>query len=118
MNRLLLALLSCILVAAGCSSSKQTTGNETPPYYLGAFEDFDDEEGAIRIVEDFPLDVFTRMSGHSFNDLVTYSRQHVLDNIKIPYLGVEGLILLKRKSHREKDRMDVVALRQLSEETR
>jgi len=41
MNRLLAVFLLALLVVAGCSSSKKTADNETPPYYLGAFEDFD-----------------------------------------------------------------------------
>jgi len=41
MNRLLVVLTLGLLTVAGCSSSKNATDDGTPPYYLGAFEDFD-----------------------------------------------------------------------------
>jgi hypothetical protein len=75
--------------------------------------DFSDEEGAIRIIEDFPLDLFIRMGGRHYEDLLPYARQIEVDGVKIPFLGPEGLILLKQDSMREKDRIDVLALRRL-----
>jgi hypothetical protein len=75
--------------------------------------DFTDEEGAIRVVEDFPVDIFVRMRGRAFEDLLTYRRWHDAAGIRIPYLGPDGLILLKQESWREKDRLDVAALRNL-----
>ena len=78
--------------------------------------DFTDEEGAIRVVEDFPVDIFVRMRGRTFEDLLTYRRWHVVGDIRIPYLGAAGLILLKQESWREKDRLDVAALQRLQAE--
>src|SRR5262245_8604475 len=40
-------------------------------------EDFVDEEGAIRLVEDFPIDIFTRMGGHRYSDLLPHRRVDV-----------------------------------------
>ena len=37
--------------------------------------DFTDEEGAVRVIEEFPLDIFTRMSGWRYNDLGHGSNQ-------------------------------------------
>ena len=75
--------------------------------------DFSDEEGAIRIVEDFPLDIFVRMSGKSYADLLPHRRWHEVGGLHIPYLDPTGLIELKQASWREKDRIDVVALQRL-----
>jgi hypothetical protein len=76
-------------------------------------EDFTDEEGAIRVVEDFPLDIFTRMAGHRYEDLLPNLKVHVVEEVEVPYLDARGLILLKQNSLRERDRIDVLALRQL-----
>ena len=75
--------------------------------------DFTDEEGAIRVVEDFPVDIFVRMRGHTYEALLTYRRWHDVAGVRIPYLGPDGLILLKQESWREKDRLDVAALQRL-----
>ena len=80
-------------------------------------EDFTDEEGAIRLVEDFPIDIFTRLGGRRYADLLPY--REVLDrDPPIPFLGAEGLILLKSGSQRPQDRIDVEALRRLRDEKR
>ncbi|HVS09806.1 MAG TPA: hypothetical protein VMS76_08015, partial [Planctomycetota bacterium] len=39
-------------------------------------EDFPDEEGAVRLVEDFPIDIFTRMGGLRYGDLLPHRRLH------------------------------------------
>jgi hypothetical protein len=75
--------------------------------------DFPDEEGALRIVEDFPVDVFVRLRGLSYEDLVPLVRYHEARDTRIPFLGAAGLIRLKQDSLREKDRIDVAALRRL-----
>jgi len=76
-------------------------------------DDFSDEEGAIRVVEDFPIDIFVRIGGRHLEDL----RQHIchcdIGSVPVTFLSVEGLILLKAGSAREKDRLDVAALRRL-----
>lgn len=77
--------------------------------------DFTDEEGAIRIVEDFPLDVFTRMGGRRYEDVLPYVRRLRLDEVEIPYLAAEGLIAIKGESLRARDRADVAVLRALLE---
>lgn len=74
------------------------------------YADFADEEGAIRIVEDFPLDVFVRMGGRSYEDLACHIRHWSLGELMIPYLDIDGLLLLKGESLRQKDKLDVLAL--------
>lgn len=75
--------------------------------------DFTDEEGAVRVVEDFPLDLFVRMGGRHYEDLLPFIQHVDLDGVRIPFLGPEGLIMLKQDSVREKDRIDVIALKKL-----
>jgi predicted nucleotidyltransferase len=73
--------------------------------------DFDDTEGAVRIVEDFPLDVFTVVRGKRYGDLLKSVRRTQIAGISVNYLGAEALIALKANSQREKDQIDVAALR-------
>jgi predicted nucleotidyltransferase len=73
--------------------------------------DFDDAEGAIRVIEDFPLDVFTVLRGRRYSDLIPSARQTRIGNVAVNYLSAEALISLKENSHREKDQIDVSALR-------
>jgi hypothetical protein len=37
-------------------------------------EDFSDEEGAIRLIEVFPIDLFTRMGGRRYADMLRYRK--------------------------------------------
>jgi len=79
-------------------------------------EDFTDEEGAIRIVEETELsqvDVFTRMSGLRYLDLKMDASILSLHGHEIAYASKSALIRLKSNSVREKDQFDVAALRQL-----
>ncbi len=76
-------------------------------------QDFTDEEGAIRLVEEFPIDIFTRMGGRRYADLLPYRRMNSEGAAPIPYVDAEGLILLKSSSSRGQDRADVEALRQI-----
>jgi hypothetical protein len=73
--------------------------------------DFDDAEGAVRIIEDFPLDVFTVLRGKHYVDLIGSIRQTRIGDVDVNYLNAEALIAMKEQSEREKDRIDVSALR-------
>jgi len=77
-------------------------------------EDFADEEGAVRLVEDFPIDMFVRLGGMRYADMLPHSRSLERDP-PIPYVDVEGLIRLKSGSPRPQDRLDVEALSRLRE---
>jgi hypothetical protein len=74
-------------------------------------QDFDEMEGAIRVIEDFPLDIFTVMRGQSYRDLASQLGQTKVNDVTIDFLNAEGLIRLKADSEREKDQIDVAALR-------
>jgi len=77
--------------------------------------DFSDSEGAIRIIEDFPLDVFTMMRGKRYADLVGSTKTTRIDDVEVRYLNSEALIALKSDSQRDQDRIDVSALRAAEE---
>ena len=76
-------------------------------------EDFPMEEGAVRVNEDFTLDLFTLMRNRTFADFAATARRLEIDEIVVRYLAPESLIELKSASAREKDRLDVAALREI-----
>lgn len=79
-------------------------------------EDFADEEGAIRIVEEVEqcqVDAFTRMGGQHYSDLLSDAETFRMGTRDILYASRPALIRLKERSVREKDRLDVMALRRL-----
>ncbi len=75
--------------------------------------DFAETEGAIRVVEDFPLDIFTIMRGQRYADLCRSVRTIQIGDCTISYLAAPALIALKERSRREKDQIDVAALKAL-----
>jgi hypothetical protein len=77
--------------------------------------DFTDEEGAVRLIEDFPIDLFTRLGGKRYADLLPHRAVHLAADgrAQIPYVDAQGLIELKSNSRREQDRIDVEALRRM-----
>ena len=77
-------------------------------------KDFDQAEGAVRVIEDFPLDIFTVMRGLSYGDLGAQVRQTEVNGARIDFLNADGLIRLKADSKREKDQIDIAALRKIS----
>jgi len=77
--------------------------------------DFSDSEGAVRIIEDFPLVVFTVMRGKRYAKLVRFTKPARIDDIEVRYLNAEALIALKSDSQRDQDRIDVSALRGLKD---
>ena len=75
--------------------------------------DFVFQEGAIRVMEEFDLDIFTRMSGKSLEDFRPRLRHLETGSVRIPYLAPEDLIFLKQGSWRDKDKLDVQAMREI-----
>lgn len=78
--------------------------------------DFDDSEGAIRIVEETEqcqIDLFTRMSGRRYADVIADADTLVLRELPIRYASKASLIGWKENSVREKDKLDAMALRRL-----
>ena len=78
-------------------------------------EDFVPEEGSIRVMEEFDLDIFTRMGGKALAEFRPRLRYLETSGVRIPYLAPQDLILLKEGSWREKDQLDVAALRKILE---
>ena len=76
-------------------------------------EDFIYDQGAIRVMEEFDLDIFTRMSGKSLEDFRPRLRHLETGSVRIPYLAPEDLIFLKQGSWRDKDKLDVRAMREI-----
>jgi predicted nucleotidyltransferase len=74
-------------------------------------KDFDEAEGAVRVIEDFPLDIFTVMRGELYGDLAGDLRQTTINGMKVDFLSADGLIRLKTDSAREQDQIDIAALR-------
>lgn len=61
------------------------------------------------------IDIFTVMHGCRLGDFRDEIRHFDSGGMSISYLGPRGLIRLKLGTHREKDAVDVSALRQLLE---
>jgi hypothetical protein len=79
-----------------------------------SLDDFPPEEGAIRVVEDFELDVFTRLRGWSYAEFKPDLRYLEHSGARIPYLSPAGLIHCKDGSVREKDLLDVAAMKDIA----
>lgn len=79
-------------------------------------EDFDDNEGAIRVVEETEqcqIDLFTRMTGRRYADVIADADKLNLRGLSIFYASKASLIGWKESSVREKDKLDAMALRKL-----
>jgi hypothetical protein len=78
-----------------------------------SLEDFPIEEGAVRVAEDFSLDIFTVMRSRTYADYSHAARSLELHDTVIRYLAPAALIELKCESSREKDQLDVAVLRRI-----
>jgi hypothetical protein len=76
-------------------------------------EDFNIDQGSIRISEEFDLDVFVIMRGKSLDDFRPNLRHFASDDVQIAYLSPVDLIFLKEGSWREKDQLDVSAMKEI-----
>ncbi len=76
-------------------------------------EEFIPQEGCIRVMEDFDLDIFTRMRGKSLEDFRPRLRFLEASGVRIPYLSPTDLIFLKQDSWRDKDKLDVLAMKEI-----
>ena len=76
-------------------------------------EDFPIEPGAVRVNEEFPLDIFTEMSGLTWPTALPHVRWWRSGELSVPYLDASALIATKEHSVRAKDQEDVRVLRAL-----
>lgn len=74
--------------------------------------DFSASPGAVRLIEDFPLDIFTVLDEKTYEELLPQTQ---MTEQGIVYLNRVALIDIKKKSMREKDRIDALALKKLSD---
>ena len=81
-------------------------------------EEFAPQEGSIRVMEDFDLDIFTRMRGKSLDDFRPSLRHVELSGVRVPILDPQSLIHLKTGSWRDKDKLDVLAMQEILERER
>lgn len=66
---------------------------------------------AIRINDEFTVDVMPSVSGVSFAELAQHAEQLVIDGEPIPVLDLQGLLDTKQGSDRPKDQADAALLR-------
>ena len=76
-------------------------------------EEFIPQEGSIRVSEEFDLDIFTRMRGKSLEDFRPRLRCLETSTTRVLYLAPEDLIFLKQGSWRDKDQLDVLAMKEI-----
>lgn len=76
-------------------------------------EDFGAQEGSIRVMEEFDLDIFTRMRGKSLADFRPRLRCFETSGVRIAYLSPNDLVFLKDGSFRDKDQLDTLAMREV-----
>lgn len=69
-----------------------------------------EENGAVRINDEFTIDVMASACGHSWNELKRYIMTMEIDGEKIRVLSLEGLLLTK-EGMRDRDRADAQMLR-------
>ena len=84
-----------------------------------SLEDFTPEEGALRLIEETEgcqLDIFTVISGKTYADLAKDAEIFEVQSLKVLYASKRSLIELKSNTVREKDQLDVQALRKLEED--
>jgi hypothetical protein len=74
-------------------------------------EDFVPQEGSIRVMENFDLDIFTRMKDQGLDYFKPRLQYLETGGVRIPFLGPSDLIFLKEGSWREKDQLDVATLK-------
>jgi hypothetical protein len=78
-------------------------------------EDLVLESGAVRVMEEFDLDIFTRMRDKTLDDFRPRLRFLETSGVRIAYLSPVDLIYLKEGSWRDKDKLDVLAMREIVE---
>ena len=71
------------------------------------------EEGSLRVMEEFDLDIFVKLRGRTLDDFRPRLRYLQSDEVRIPILSPEDLIHCKETSWRDKDKLDVAAMQEI-----
>ncbi|MEO0446460.1 MAG: DUF6036 family nucleotidyltransferase [Verrucomicrobiota bacterium] len=82
-------------------------------------EDFPMEPGAIRVIEptaDCQMDIFTLIGGYSYEDLIEAAESTTIAKVPFRYASRQQIIDIKSSSVREKDRLDIAAMKRLMED--
>src|SRR5690348_11960506 len=74
-----------------------------------------DARYALRINDEFTIDVMPTVAGHGWSDLQPHIESLDLDGVPLRLLSLEGLLMTKQGA-RPKDQMDAALLRQMIEE--
>jgi len=72
---------------------------------------------AIRINDEFTVDVMPAACGHHWDELSAYIEHKEIEGVRIPVLSMKGLLLTK-EGMRARDRADAAALRRALEMTK
>lgn len=75
--------------------------------------DFLPQEGSIRVIEEFELNLFTQMKGRRLAEFRPHLRHLKSGDCSIAYLSPAQFIELKSGSWRDKDRLDVAAMTEI-----
>jgi len=70
----------------------------------------DDKRYALRVNDEFTVDVMPSIAGHSWNEMQSYIETIDFEGINLKLLNLEGLLLTKQ-GVRPKDQMDAAVLR-------
>lgn len=76
-------------------------------------DDFPRQEGSIRVMEEFDLDIFVQMRGNTLDSFRPSLRRFDSAGASFRYLSPQQLIELKQDSWRDKDQIDVLALKEI-----
>lgn len=71
----------------------------------------DDKRYAIRVNDEYTIDVMPSVAGHSWEDMNRYIETIDLDGVPLRVLNLEGLLLTKQ-GQRPKDQLDASMLKQ------
>jgi hypothetical protein len=77
----------------------------------------DDKRYALRINDEFTVDVMPSIAGHSWEKMRSYVETIDFDGLSLRVLNLEGLLLTKQGA-RPKDQMDAAVLKQAIEHLR
>ena len=83
---------------------------------LSGQDDLFEREGpyAVRVNDEFTVDVMPSACGHAWAELERYIEERDIGGLRIPVLGLAGLLLTK-EGLRDKDRADAAVLRRAIE---
>ncbi|MDX9818502.1 MAG: hypothetical protein RBT16_06275 [Desulfococcus multivorans] len=73
--------------------------------------DFEKEGTILQIgLPPVRIDIITKIDGLSFDEAYADCNHHLIDDMKIPYLSLDSIIVNKKSSGREKDLLDLKEL--------